>query len=59
MQWWRAVKSVLAAMLGVQNQKNREHDFKHGNPLIFVILGVVFTALFVGTLLLVIQQVLK
>lgn len=57
MEWWRAVKSVLAAMIGIQTQANREHDFQKGKPIMFVLLGIVFTLLFIGTLLLVVNQV--
>ncbi|MHC8305853.1 DUF2970 domain-containing protein [Pseudomonas sp. PB3P13] len=43
---WQMVHSVLAAALGVQSGKNRERDFTHGKPSHFVMLGVLFTALF-------------
>lgn len=39
--------SVLAAALGVQNRKNRERDFEHGNPVVFIVAGVIFTIVFV------------
>ena len=39
--------SVLAAALGVQNSKNRERDFTSGNPLVFIVAGLLFTVLFV------------
>ena len=45
-----AVKSILAAAIGVQSNKNREADFQQGNPLVFIIGGLVFTALFIATL---------
>jgi hypothetical protein len=41
------VKSILAAGIGVQSDKNRTRDFEQGNPLIFIIGGVVFTLLFI------------
>lgn len=53
------VKSTLAAALGVQSNKNRERDFKHGNFKTFVIAGVIFTALFVGAVIAVVKLVLK
>jgi len=48
---WQVIMSVLAAALGVQNRKNRERDFTHGNPVVFIIAGVIFTALFIMTIL--------
>ena len=46
----QVVFSVLAAAIGVQNSKNRERDFTTGNPLVFIIVGLLFTVLFVLTL---------
>ena len=39
--------SVCAAAFGVQSSKNRKRDFSKGNPLIFVLSGIVFTVAFV------------
>ncbi len=39
--------SVLAAALGVQSQRNRARDFSRGKPSHFIVLGVLFTGLFV------------
>ncbi len=44
------VKSILAAAIGVQTDKNREQDFNEGSPLAFIIGGFVFTALFIFTI---------
>jgi hypothetical protein len=44
---WQVVKSVLAAMFGVQNSQNRERDFTQGNPWVFIIVGIVMVILFV------------
>lgn len=53
------VKSVLWAALGVNSNKNREHDFEQGNPLAFIIGGVIFTLLFICTISLVVGFVLR
>lgn len=53
------VKSVLWAALGVNSNKNREHDFEQGNPLAFIIGGVIFTFLFICTIALVVGFVLR
>lgn len=42
--------SVIAAAFGVQNSKNRERDFTTGNPLVFIAAGLIFTVLFVLTI---------
>ena len=53
------VGSVLAAGLGVQSSKNRERDFKRGRLGMFVAAGIVFTLLFIGSVLFVVQVVLN
>lgn len=54
-----AFASVFAAAFGVQSSKNRERDFKQGKFGTFVAAGLVFTALFVGTVYLVVTTVLE
>ena len=44
---WQVTKSVLAAGFGVQSNENRERDFKHGKASQFIILGLIFTILFI------------
>ena len=56
--FWEVVMSVLAAALGVQTSKNRERDFTQGNPLVFIAAGLIFTILFVLTLIGVVNLVL-
>ena len=41
------VKSVLAAAIGVQSNKNREVDFNHGSLPIYIVVGLVATLLFI------------
>jgi len=53
------VKSILAAAIGVQSNKNRERDFEEGNPLAFIIGGFVFTALFIVTIATIVGFVLS
>jgi hypothetical protein len=59
MQPLDVVSSVLAAGLGVQNSKNRERDFNQGRFGVFVAAGIVFTLLFIGIVVTVVQLVLK
>ncbi|MEZ5503088.1 MAG: DUF2970 domain-containing protein [Halioglobus sp.] len=55
----QVVSSVFAAGLGVQSSKNRERDFKQGRIGVFIAAGVVFTLLFIGVVVFVVQMVLK
>ncbi len=51
------VKSTFAAALGVQSAENRERDFQHGSPKAFIIAGLIFTVLFIGTVITVVSFV--
>ena len=53
------VKSILGAGIGVQTEKNRQRDFENGNPLAFIIGGIIFTLLFIATVATVVGLVLS
>jgi uncharacterized membrane protein len=55
--FWQMVQSVLAAALGVQSHKNRQRDFTHGKPMHFLLLGLLFTLMFVLILFGIVQLV--
>ncbi|WP_299592451.1 DUF2970 domain-containing protein [uncultured Microbulbifer sp.] len=55
----QVVLSTLAAAIGVQSNKNRERDFKGGSIKAYVAAGLIFTALFVITLVLIVKTVLS
>lgn len=55
---FQTIKSVLAAFIGVQSDKNRQHDFEHGSLKSFIIAGLVFTVCFVGAVMFVVSVVL-
>ena len=42
---------LLSAAFVVQSAKNRERDFTRGNPVAFIIAGLIFTILFVLTII--------
>ncbi len=44
---WQVAKSVMAAAFGVQKKEVLERDFKYGKAGQFIVLGIVFTILFV------------
>jgi hypothetical protein len=51
------VQSTLAAAIGVQSKKNRERDFEEGNAGTFIVTGILFTVLFVATIVVVVSAV--
>ena len=53
------IGSVLAAGLGVQSSRNRERDFREGRAVVFIIAGLLFTALFMGAVYSVVSLVLS
>lgn len=55
----QVVASVLAAAFGVQSTANRERDFTQGSATTFIIAGLVFTVLFIMTIIGVVKWVLS
>ncbi len=56
--FWEVLGSTFAGALGVQSFKNRKRDFTHGNPVHFIISGVIFTACFVIALITLVDYLL-
>lgn len=54
----KVIQSVLAGALGVQSNKRREEDFSGHSPWPYIIAGILFTAGFVVTLVIVVKLVL-
>lgn len=54
----QTIKSVAAAFLGVQSDKNREHDFKQGKFSHFVVVGLVAMVLFIAALIFIVSLVM-
>ena len=57
--FWTIVASTLAAAIGVQSRANTERDFASGRVGPFIAAGLIFTALFIGVLVLVVQWVIS
>lgn len=55
----QVVYSVLAAMIGVQNHKRHERDFEQGDPTQFIVIGILFVACFVFSLIWIVNTVLE
>jgi hypothetical protein len=52
------IKSVFSAAIGVQSDENRRKEFEQGSLLTYVVAGVIFTVLFVGSLILLVSIIL-
>ena len=53
------MKSVGAAMIGVQSDENRERDFENGKASHFIVAGVIFVIIFLITLATIVSSVLE
>jgi Protein of unknown function (DUF2970) len=51
-------KSVLAAFIGVQSERNRKEAFEKGSLSAYIIAGLIFTTLFVVTIILIVTVVI-
>ncbi len=58
MEFLKVLKSVMAAMIGVQNKKNLREDFSKSSPLPFIIAGIIMTLVFILSVYAVVQLVL-
>lgn len=59
LSFWQIALSTVAAAFGVQKRANKERDFAQGKPLHFIIAGIIFTALFVVTIIVIVNVVLS
>mgnify|MGYP000092984348 CR=1 FL=1 len=53
------VLSVLASFFGVQSHENRVRDFSAGKPMVFIVVAIVLTVVFVLTLVTVVKLMLR
>lgn len=58
LSFWQTLVSVGQASFGVQNQKNKERDFEKGSIKGFVAAALIFTVVFVLTLVVIVNVVL-
>ncbi|MDK8465889.1 DUF2970 domain-containing protein [Marinobacter sp. SS13-12] len=54
----KLLQSILGAAIGVQSSHRYQEDFNSGSPLPFILGGLLFTASFVGILMLIVHLVL-
>jgi hypothetical protein len=57
--FWKMFLSVFQASFGVQNHNNKQRDFETGSAKGFVFAALIFTLLFVLTLVIVVNLVLR
>ncbi len=50
MTWLQYILSVLQALFGVQSSDNRDRDFEQGNPVVFFVIAIVITIVFMLSL---------
>lgn len=55
---WQVAHSVLAAMFGVQSEKNRTRDMTQGRPGDYIVVGLIATVLFIAVLMGLVQLIL-
>ncbi len=52
MRLFSYIVSILRAFFGVQSSENRTRDFEEGNPIVFLVLAIGTTIMFVTALFL-------
>lgn len=52
------IRSVMAAFIGVQSDKNRDEDFQEGKLSHFVVVAILILSMFLGMLLTIVDIVL-
>ena len=57
MTWLQYILSVLQALFGVQSSHNRDRDFEQGDPVVFFVIAMVITILFMASLFLIVNYI--
>ncbi|MEN8261706.1 MAG: DUF2970 domain-containing protein [Pseudomonadota bacterium] len=57
--FFEIVRSVVASMIGIQSEKNRERDFKKGSASVYLAAGIIGTIIFVLILYAIVSAVLS
>ena len=58
MEFFNAIKSVMAAFVGVQKKKNLDNDFQKKSATPFIVAGVLMAIVFVVSIYTVVQLIL-
>jgi len=54
----QVIRSILAAVIGVQSNANRQRDLKEGHLSVYLIGGLIFTVLFVSAIVFLVSTIL-
>ncbi|PPK50986.1 DUF2970 domain-containing protein [Marinobacter persicus] len=54
----KIMQSILAGAFGVQSDKRRQEDFSSHSPVPYIVAGLLFTAIFVVSLIIIVKLVL-
>ena len=57
MTWLQYIISILQALFGVQSSENRDRDFEQGNPVVFFVVAIVITIMFMLSLFLFVNYI--
>ena len=57
MTWLQYIISILQALFGVQSSENRARDFEQGNPVVFFVIAIVITIVFMLSLFLFVNYI--
>ena len=57
MSVWQTIKSVLFAFFGVSSGERRQRDFADGNPIIFLLVGLGMTIVFMLNIFLFVEWI--
>ncbi|MER2494287.1 DUF2970 domain-containing protein [Catenovulum sediminis] len=55
----RYLKAVLAALIGIQSEKNRRDDFSQPSPFGYIVVGIVTVICFLILLMLIVRWVVS
>lgn len=55
---FQVIYSVLAAMVGVQNHERHKRDFEQGDPMQFIVVGILFVVGFIFGLIWLVNHIL-
>lgn len=53
------VKSIVGGAFGVQSEATRQRDFQQNSPMPYIIGGLLFTVIFVVTIMLIVRAVVR
>jgi len=57
--FFTVVLSVLAAMVGIQSDENRERDFNSGSASKFIFVGIIMVMIFVFSLISIVNNIVE